>query len=175
MAKRDPQQQVNPNDLKQAAKELIDLDKAKEVPADPAKPPEASNSQLAATRNITRRLMEMCLQELKEIDKPWQMLSEDAQDDIIHRVRKGCNELTAEVIATVAAGASKSRAIVSLVSVSVKPKVTDIKLQISSSAPEVHNLIGARGEDVVLVMGSDPHDFGVGKDGIEADPQQASI
>lgn len=190
MAKQDPQHQSAP--LKQPQPYMTD---PKAKPASPeltkavqeiADSPEAkpvaetqvmgkSNSQIEAERNITRRLMEASLQEVRALIRPWDQLTEDQQDEVIHRIRLAANEVTAEVLATVAAGASKSRAIVDIVAVSVKAKVTDIKLQVKSTDPAVHDIIGARGEQAVLVMGSDPSDYGVNRDGITSDKGQTEL
>lgn len=188
MPKQDPQQQSAPKqaqpyledtdikkaspELTQAVQQIADSDKAK--PAEQPKPGK-SNSQIEAERNITRRLMEAALQEIRTLHQPWDQLTEDQQDEVIHRVRLAANEATAEVIATVAAGASKSRAIVDIVAVSVKAKLTDIKLQVKSTDPAVHDIIGARGEQAVLVMGSDPADYGVNRDGIVSDKGQSEL
>lgn len=134
-----------------------------------------SNNQISAERNIARRLIETCLQEIRNIPRVYETLSEDEQDEVIHRVRMSCNQVVAEVVATVSAGASRSRAIAELVSISAKAKITDIKLQIKSTDNAIHDLLGARGEQVVIVMGSDPNDYGVNRDGIRPDADQPSL
>lgn len=190
MAKQDPQHQSAPlkqpqpymtdpkakpasTELAEAVQQIADRPEAK--PATEPQVPAKSNSQIEAERNITRRLMEAALQEIRILERPWDQLTEDQQDEVIHRVRLAANEVTAEVIATVAAGASRSRAIVEIVSVGVKAKVTDVKLQLKSTDPAVHAIIGARGEQAVLVIGSDPYDYGVGKDGITSDKGQQDL
>lgn len=190
MAKQDPQHQSAPKQ-RQPYQEQGD-----HPPADPAfteavqkiadspaakpgettdKTPAKSNSQLEAERNITRRLMEAALQEVKALPRPWEQLSEDEQDEVIHRIRCAANEVTAEVIATVAAGASKARAIVDIDGVNVKAKVAVVTLKLTSTNPAVHDIIGARGEQAVLVMGSDPTDYGINRDGITPDADQRSL
>lgn len=179
MPKQDPQQQSAPKSdsaFTQAVQAIADSPAAK--PGDkpsPEKEQGKSNSQIEAERNITRRLMEAALQEVRVLPRVWDQLTEDQQDEVIHRIRMAANEVTAEVIATVAAGASKSRAIVDIVAVSVKAKVTDVKLQIKTTDNAVHAIIGARGEQAVLVMGSDPADYGVNRDGITADANQREL
>lgn len=189
MAKQDPQQQSAPKQrqpYQEAQPASPEFTKAVQAMADspdakPAEPKQAqapaakSNGQLEAERNITRRLMEATLQEVRNLPRPWDQLSEDAQDEVIHRVRKAANEVTAEVIATVAAGASRERVIVEIVSVAVKAKVADVKLQLKSTDPAVHAIVGARGEQAVLVIGVDPSDYGVNKDGITPDADQRSL
>lgn len=188
MSKQDPQQQSAP---KRHLEAVVDGDDTSADAASPelteavqaiadspnAKPgaPEKTNSQIEAERNITRRIMEAALQEVRALPRVWDQLSEDAQDEVIHRIRLAANETTAEVIATVAAGASKARAIVEISSVTVKAKVTDVKLQIKSTDPQVHAIVGARGEQAVLVLGSDPMDYGINRDGITADAQQPEL
>lgn len=194
MAKQDPQQQSAPKqrqpyqeqgEHKPASAELTQAVQA--IAGSPAAQPgkgdqkqaqapvAKSNGQLEAERNITRRLMEATLQEVRNLPRQWDQLSEDAQDEVIHRVRKAANEVTAEVIATVAAGASRERVIVEIVSVSVKAKLADVKLQLKSTDPAVHAIVGARGEQAVLVIGVDPSDYGVNKDGITPDADQRSL
>lgn|SRR5574340_1642278 len=188
MAKQDPQQQSAPKRHLEAVgvgeEPGVDaaspaLAEAVQAIADSpnAKPgaPEKSNSQIEAERNITRRIMEAALQEVRALPRVWDQLSEDAQDEVIHRVRLAANETTAEVIATVAAGASKARAIVEISSVTVKAKTTDVKLQIKSTDPQVHAIVGARGEQAVLVLGSDPMDYGINRDGIVPDADQGEL
>lgn len=179
MPKQDPQQQSAPkaavtNELAQAVQAIADSPSAKSGSDTPAKA-EKSNSQLEAERNITRRIMEAGLQEVRVMPRPWDQLTEDQQDEVIHRLRLAANEVTAEVIATVAAGASKSRAIVDIDGVNVKAKVCVVTLKLPSTHPSVHDIIGARGEQAVLVMGSNPADYGVNRDGIVSDKGQAEL
>lgn len=169
----DPKAKPASTELAEAVQQIADSPEAK--PSTEPQVPAKSNSQIEAERNITRRLMEASLQEVRALIRPWDQLTEDQQDEVIHRIRLAANEVTAEVLATVAAGASKSRAIVDIVAVSVKAKVTDIKLQVKSTDPAVHDIIGARGEQAVLVMGSDPSDYGVNRDGIVSDKGQADL
>ncbi len=188
MTKQDPQQQSAPKRHLEAVgggeepgvdSASPELTEAVQAIADSpsAKPgaPEKTNSQIEAERNITRRIMEAALQEVRALPRVWHHLSEDAQDEVIHRIRLAANETTVEVIATVAAGASKARAIVEISSVTVKAKTTDVKLQIKSTDPQVHAIVGARGEKAVLVLGSDPMDYGINRDGITADAQQLGL
>lgn len=186
MSKQDPQQQSAPKRHLEAVGEEPNANAASPALAEAvqaiadspsAKPgaPEKTNSQIEAERNITRRIMEAALQEVRALPRVWDQLSEDGQDEVIHRIRLAANETTAEVIATVAAGASKARAIVEISSVTVKAKVTDVKLQIKSTDPQVHAIVGARGEQAVLVLGSDPMDYGINRDGIVADAQQPEL
>lgn len=186
MSKQDPQQQSAPKrhleavgdepnadaaspELTEAVKAIADSTSAKPGAS------EKTNSQIEAERNITRRIMEAALQEVRALPRVWDQLTEDQQDEVIHRIRLAANETTAEVIATVAAGASKARAIVEISSVTVKAKVTDVKLQIKSNDPQVHAIVGARGEQAVLVLGSDPMDYGINRDGITADAEQREL
>lgn len=188
MTKRDPNVQTNPKYATKQPEEYVepvdtelDNDIEQEIQEAEAEMAEVvvndnkSNNQITAERNIARRLIETCLQEIRNIPRVYETLSEDEQDEVITRVRLSCNQVVAEVIATVAAGASRSRAIAELVSISNKPKITDIKLQIKSSDSAIHDLIGARGEQVVIVMGSDPHDYGINRDGIRPDADQPSL
>src|SRR5690349_1180507 len=108
MSKRDPQHQERPAHLKQAQPYLSEVPKAspelesavqaiadapdsQPTPATDA-PPAKSNSQLEAERNITRRLMEAALQEVRHLPRVWDQHPEDEQDEVIHRVRKAANE-----------------------------------------------------------------------------------
>lgn len=186
MAKQDPQQQSAPKqrqpyrehdghkradpELAQAVQKIADSPAAK-----PDNTPAKSNGQLEAERNITRRLMEAALQEVRHLPRVWDQLSEEEQDEVIHRIRKAANEVTAEVIATVAAGASRERVIVEIATVSIKAKVADVKLQLKSTDPAVHAIVGARGEQAVLVIGADPADYGINKDGITPDADQRPL
>ncbi len=182
MPKRDPNDQQRPTYLtKQPEEPSVENDEYNDDPeitepeaelADVVANADKSNTQIASERNIARRMIETCLQEIRNIPRVWEQCSEDEQDEVIHRVRLRCNELVAEVVATVEGGGAPSRAIVEIVSVSHKAKLTDIKLQIKSSDAAVHSIVSARGEQAVLVMGRDPNDYGINRDGIVPDADQ---
>lgn len=142
---------------------------------DQSKPPK-SNTQLKDERNLVSRLIKFTLQELRESDgKPYQLMGEDQQDEIIQRARKNAEEMVAEMVAIAAGGNSVSRVIVTLKGVSVKDKVTDIKMQVKTGAQGIHDLVTAQGEDVVILLGADPAEFGVGADGVAPEADQRPL
>lgn len=185
MAKRDSNDQRRPTYLTKQPEEPqvdenddindIEQQEAEEALTEVVLNENKSNGQIAAEKNIAKRLIETCLQEIRNIPRVWQQLSEDEQDEVISRVRLQCNQLVAEVITTVEGGGAPARAIVEIASVSHKAKITDIKLQIKSSDPAVHAIVSARGEQAILVMGRDPNDYGINRDGIRADANQPDM
>lgn len=135
-----------------------------------------SNPQLKGERNLVARLIKFTIQELREADgKAYQLMGEDQQDEIIQRLRKNAEEMVAEMVALAASGSALSRVIVTLKTVSVKDKVNDIKMQIKAGAAGIHELVSAQGEDVVVLIGADPAEFGVGADGVAPEADQRPL
>jgi len=135
-----------------------------------------SNPQLKGERNLVARLIKFTLQELREADgKPYQLMGEEQQDEIIQRARKNAEEMVAEMVALAAGGSALSRVIVTLKTVSVKDKVTDIKMQVKTGTQGIHDMVTAQGEDVVVLIGADPADYGVGADGVVPEKDQRPL
>src|SRR6185503_29098 len=72
--------------LTKAVQQIADSPQAKPADAKTTEPkaPTKSNNQIEAERNITRRLMEAILQEVRALIRPWDQLTEDQQDEVIH-------------------------------------------------------------------------------------------
>jgi len=135
-----------------------------------------SNPQLKGERNLVARLIKFTLQELREADgKPYQLMGEEQKDEIIQRARKNAEEMVAEMVALAAGGTATSRVIATCKVVSVKDKVTDVKLQLKTVNAGVHDLVSAQGEDVVVLIGADPAEFGVGADGVVPEADQRPL
>lgn len=130
----------------------------------------------ADATNLAKRLITHQIDELRALPRPWQQLSEQEQEDVITRLRKNSEELLAELVTQVASGGDFRKVILELSAVNTKAKTTVATLAIPTADTEgVHNLIDARGNMVALVLGVDPKTFGVGNDGVRAEPDQRPL
>lgn len=129
-----------------------------------------------AAQNLARDLILFMVDELKALPKPWPQMGEVEQDDVIQRLRKRAEVTVANAVTIAAAGGDFRKAVVELAAVSIKAKTSECKVTIPSvCGEELHHLMDARGQRVVVLLGVDPATFGVGNDGVKADAQQRKL
>lgn len=127
-------------------------------------------------QNLARDLILFMVDQCKALPKPWQQMGEIEQDDFIQRLRKKAELTVANAVTIAAAGGEFRKAVLELATVNAKAKTTVVQLTIPSvCSDEIHSLLDARGQRVVVLLGVDPATFGVGNDGVKADAQQRPL
>lgn len=161
----DAQRQANLAEGDEKARKTAKAGKGKTHPNGPS-----------AAQNLARDLILFMVDELKALPKPWQTMGEIEQDDVIQRLRKRAEVTVANAVTIAAANGDFRKAVLELATVNVKAKTSVIQLTIPSvCGEELHNLMDARGQRIVVLLGVDPATFGVGNDGVKADAQQRKL
>lgn len=126
--------------------------------------------------NLARDVLTAMLDEVKALPRVWAQLSELDQDDVIQRLRAVAERTVVDAIAQAAAGGDFRKAVLELATVAIKPKTSECKLTIPTAMSEqLHDLVANRGQAVVVILGVDAHNFGVGNDGVRPEKDQPSL
>lgn len=117
-------------------------------------------------------LMAVVLQELKAAPNCWQKMSEQEQDDTIHRVENTCRQAVRQACHLIASG-NRPTLVATVEKVEFKDGVKAV-LAMGKFDPSRHDLADATG-DTVLVVVSGAGQYMGGADEHQADPDQAEI
>lgn len=131
-----------------------------------------SAAQESAGKTMLGDFMSLLLQELKVLQEPWQKLSQDEQDDIIHRVEASTRQFITKAVKTIA---SDDQPIIAatLESVTVKDGYKVVAKVLKGNAL-AHHLVDAQGEGIAIVIVGAEAYMG-GADAHQGEPDQRGL
>lgn len=135
--------------------------------------PDSGNSaeELAAA-TLTGDVRDTVLGWIRNMQKPWQKMSESEQQAVVSSVTANANHLVREAVKIVA-GEGRKAMIGTLESVTIKDGIK-ATLKLSKTAPERHDLIDCQGAQVMLVV-AEVEPFQGERAPAEIDPDQADL
>lgn len=113
---------------------------------------------MIAAETMHGDLMSAILDEVKALDMPWHLQSQNDQQDIIERVDNRVRALVARCVEIIASNA-RPTITATLESVTVKDGIK-AQLTMSRAAVQRHDLIDAQGSQVMLVIVTDDYSGG---------------
>lgn len=125
-----------------------------------------------AAATVAGDLLAALIDELRQMERPWQSLPELQQVELIDRLRARVESNVEQAVLTIAADA---RPVITaeVESVTVKDGIKAV-LKLGKSDPNRHHLVDAQG-DLVLIVVAGAAQYTGGLDAVQAEPDQRAL